>query len=78
MRTYEDWQAAAEVSRIKMAIEAAPKRRTVPGGQVLNVQLVKPLRSDAFYTYASSPGMRVWNMAVSTADIDTVPRWKPF
>jgi hypothetical protein len=77
MKRYNDWQAAAEASRLKMAL-SVPMRREIPGGKVLMVQMVKPLRGDPYYTYASCPGLRVQNMHAVARDCDRVRGWEPF
>jgi hypothetical protein len=74
---YPDWQAAAEASRSRMAI-ADPIYAELASGMILRVRLVKPLRGDPFFTYASCPGLPVKNLPAKVKDVDKTERWKPF
>jgi hypothetical protein len=74
---YNNWEEAAKASRIKMAI-SPPERKEIPGGEVLPVRIVKPLRGQPYFTYASCPGLQIRHMTVRTADCDTVKIWEAF
>jgi len=76
--TYRSHEEAGRASKMKMAV-SPPMKRTTPRG-ILSVILIKPLGRDAWFAYASSPGIRVpgTHAKPSASDIDSVRDWKAY
>jgi hypothetical protein len=75
-RIYPDWEPAARASRSRLAVSARPTRVEIPGGEVLEIRIVKPLFGDPYAIYASSASIRVRHYSVTAKDVDRITRWK--
>jgi hypothetical protein len=78
IQTFRSHEEAARASRMRMAV-SAPMKKCTPRG-ILPVVMIKPLYGDAWYAYASSPGIRVpgTHARPSSSDIDSVREWKAY
>jgi hypothetical protein len=77
VKVFDNFEDAARESRTRAALSPAV-RRVMPNGEVLPVRIVKPLYGQPFWTYASSPGMKVRDLHLAVSDVDSVREWKPF
>lgn len=78
IKTFNDWQSAAESCKQRKAI-SDPFPIRLDGGRVLDICIVKPLRGDPEYVYSSCPAIRVKGLdKPRAADCDKIKRWKPW
>lgn len=77
MTFYDDWSTAARASKHKMAVSERVTR-VLDGGEVLNLELVKPANGDPYAVYATAPGVRCHRYKPSHREIDSIRRWKPW
>lgn len=73
---YPDWEPAAKASRSRLAVSAHAIKTRLPGGRVLEVEVVKPLFGDPYAVYRSAQGIRVRHLKVTARDVDSIRRWK--
>ena len=77
MKEYQAWEDAARASYFKSAVSEA-RDAVLDGGKKVRIEIVKPLHGQEYATYAGAPGIRVHGLRLSTRDVDSVRRWRPW